>query len=120
MRRSSRIGFGAMCLAKRGVSRLRSHESYPVKPRALGTDMGMKRHTAASTAALALGLFLTPVAIGATADTVAALVSAEISRLGFVSPAMAQPGPLTKAQSDALAAYNAALSSFKSILAQRR
>jgi hypothetical protein len=85
--------------------------------------MGMKRHTAASTAALALGLFLTPpasVVIGPIANAVAPLVSANTGHLGFISPAMAQPGTLTKAQSDALAAYNNAVSSFKSILSQRR
>jgi hypothetical protein len=70
--------------------------------------MGMKRHTSISAAVLALGLLLGP------------LVSAEFGHVGFVSPALAQPSTLTKAQSDALAAYNNALSSFKSILAQRR
>jgi hypothetical protein len=68
----------------------------------------MKRHTSISAAVLALGLLLGP------------LVSAEFGHVGFVSPALAQPSTLTKAQSDALAAYNNALSSFKSILAQRR
>ncbi len=85
--------------------------------------MGMKNHAAARTAALALGLLLpspVSIAIDAIAHTVAALVSADIGHVGFISPAMAQPGTLTKQQSDALAAYNNALSSFKSILAQRR
>ena len=85
--------------------------------------MGMKRHAAAPRAALALGLLLMPpiaIAIDATADAVASLVSADIGHLGFISPALAQPGTLTKAQSDALAAYNNAVSNFKSILAQRR
>jgi hypothetical protein len=85
--------------------------------------MGMKRHAAARTAALAVGLFLTPpvsIAIEAIANTVASLVSADIGHLGFISPAMGQPGTLTKPQSDALAAYNHAVNGFKSILRQRR
>jgi len=38
----------------------------------------------------------------------------------FIAPAHAQPAALTQAQSDALDAYNKAVSDFKSILAQRR
>ncbi len=84
--------------------------------------MGMKR-AAAPRAALALGLLLAPpscIAIEAIAHTVAAIASVDIRHFGLVSPAMAQPGMLTKAQSEALAAYNNALNSFRSILAQRR
>lgn len=67
--------------------------------------MGIKNHTAAPAAALALGLFFTPpVAIG----------------LGFISPAMGQPAAPTKKQSDALNTYNRAVGDFESILAQRR
>jgi len=83
----------------------------------------MKRHAAAPAAALALGLFLASpgaIAIDAITGTVASLVSADIRQLGFVSPALAQPATLTKAQSDALAAYDHALNDFKSILRQRR
>jgi hypothetical protein len=40
--------------------------------------------------------------------------------LGFVLPAMAQPVPLTKKQSDALDAYNSAASRFELVLRQRR
>jgi hypothetical protein len=69
--------------------------------------MGTRRH-AVLRAALTLGLLLTP------------LVSADIGHPGFVSPALAQPVTLTKAQSEALAAYDHALNGFKSILAQRR
>ena len=79
--------------------------------------MGIKSHTVARTAALALGLFFTPpvsIAIDAIIDTVA------IGNLGFMSPAMAQPGALTKKQSDALNTYNDAVKNFKSILAERR
>ena len=57
--------------------------------------MGIRSHVAASTATLALALF-------------------------FISPATAQPVALTKTQSAALDAYNDAVSSFKSILSQRR
>ena len=65
--------------------------------------MRMKRYAAARLTALAF-LSLAPPSVIA----------------GFVSPAMGQPAALTKAQSEALAAYDNALSSFKSILAQRR
>ncbi len=70
--------------------------------------MGMKSHIAAPTAAFALGLFLTTP------------VSITIGNLGLISSAMAQPGALTKKQSDALAAYNKAAGDFESILVQRR
>ena len=46
--------------------------------------------------------------------------SADIGYLSFMSPAMGQPGTLTKRQSDALKTYNDAVSTFKSILGQRR
>ena len=67
-------------------------------------------------------LFSPPVsdAIDAIAGTVAALVPADIGHLGFISPAQGQPAALTKSQSDALDAYNNAVSDFKSILSQRR
>src|SRR3984893_1364467 len=54
-------------------------------------------------AALALGILLTPP-----------------GDLSFTPPAMAQPIALAKKQSDALNAYNSALSHFKSILGERR
>src|SRR4051812_6971719 len=68
--------------------------------------MGLKRHTAA--AALALGHLLTP-----------PFVMADIGNFSLVSPAMGQPGALTKRQSDSLNAYNDALNNFKSILGRR-
>src|SRR5712671_3179784 len=89
-------------LAKRRVRCLRSNESYPVKLRHWETAMGIKSHTAAPTAALALGLFFTPpvsIAIVAIANAAAPLVPAAIGNLSFMSPAMAQPGALTKKQS---------------------
>jgi hypothetical protein len=85
--------------------------------------MGIKSYMAAPAAALALGLFFTPpvsIAIDAITNTVASLVSAEIGNLSFISPAMGQPGTLTKKQSDALNTYNNAISDFRSILGQRR
>lgn len=86
--------------------------------------MGMRSHAAAApAAALALGVFFTPpvsVAIDAAINTAALLVPAAIGILGLMSPAMGQPGTLTKKQSDALAAYNKAASDFRSILGQRR
>jgi hypothetical protein len=63
--------------------------------------MATKSCIAALTAILALGLFFTP-------------------PVGFMSPAMAQPGALSKQQSDALDKYNNAVKSFESILGQRR
>src|SRR5215211_1440494 len=85
--------------------------------------MGINRHTAAPAAALALGLVLAPpvsIATDAIINTAALLVPAAIGNLGLLSPAMAQPGALTKKQSDARDAYNTAVNGFKSILAQRR
>jgi hypothetical protein len=85
--------------------------------------MGIKSHTAARAAALALGLFLAPpvsIATDAIVNTAALLIPAAIGNLGLLSPAMAQPGVLTKKQSDALNAYNNAVNGFKSILTQRR
>src|ERR1700688_308849 len=74
--------------------------------------MGIRSHTTAPTVALALGLFTPPVAIAT--DTIV------ITSAVFVSPAMGQPGPLPKTQSDALNAYSNAVERFKSILGQRR
>jgi hypothetical protein len=85
--------------------------------------MGIKSYTAASTAALALGLFFTPpvsIAIDATINTVASLVSPAIGNLSFISPAMGQADAPTKKQSDALNGYRKAVSDFESILGQRR
>ena len=85
--------------------------------------MGIKSHTAAPAAALALGLFFTPpvsIAIDAIIDTAVSLVPVAIGNLGLMSPAMGQPGALTKKQSDALNTYNNAVNNFESILGQRR
>jgi hypothetical protein len=85
--------------------------------------MRIKSYTAAPTAALALGLFFMPpvsIAIDAIINTAASLVSAAIGNLSFISPAMGQPGTLTKKQSDALNTYNNAVKNFESILGQRR
>jgi hypothetical protein len=65
--------------------------------------MGIRSHTTATKAALALGIFLTPP-----------------GNLGFTSPAMGQPIALAKKQSDALNTYNNAIDDFKSILGERR
>ena len=85
--------------------------------------MGIKSHNAVATAALALALFCAPpvsVAIDAIIDMVAPRVSDSIGNLGFISPALGQPGTLTKKQSDALKAYNDAVKNFESLLGQRR
>ena len=79
--------------------------------------------TATRAAGLALGLFFAPPvsnAIDAITAAVTSLVQADVSNLSFISPAEAQPAALTKSQSDALNAYNSAVSDFKSILSQRR
>src|SRR6202140_4597617 len=74
--------------------------------------MGIKTYDAAPTVALALGLFTPPVSIATDTNVITAAA--------FVSPAMGQPGTLTKRQSDALNAYSNAVTSFESILGQRR
>jgi len=85
--------------------------------------MGIKSCSTAPAAAFALGLFFMPpvsIAVDAITSMVASLVSPAIGNFGFTSPAMGQPGALTKQQSDALNAYNDALRNFESILGQRR
>src|ERR1700721_2173692 len=84
--------------------------------------MGTKKHTAAPTAVLALGLFFTlpvSIALDAMINTVVSLVSPAGS-FSFISPAMGQPDVVTKEQSDAQTTYNKAGSDFKSILDERR
>jgi hypothetical protein len=81
--------------------------------------MRMKSHTGAPAAVLALGLLLTPPALVAVDVIVDAIIGA-VGSLGLVSPASAQPGALTKQQSDALEAYNNAVKNFEQVLAQRR
>jgi hypothetical protein len=78
---------------------------------------------AARAPALALSLLFAPPlsdAIDTITGTVTSLVPANIGNPGFVSPAQGQPAALTKSQSDALNAYNNAVSQFRSILSQRR
>jgi hypothetical protein len=113
-------GFG---LAKQRVRCLRSNEFYPMKIRHWETAMRIKNYTTAPTAALALGLLLTPpvfIAIDAMIDTVASLVSPAIGNLSFMSPAMGQADGPTKNQLDALNAYSKAVRDFESTLGQRR
>ena len=52
--------------------------------------------------------------------TAVALVASGIGGLGFVTPALAQPSVLTKAQSATRAEYDKALRDFKEILTKRR
>src|ERR1700719_4573065 len=109
-------------LAKRCIRCLPSHRSYRLNPR-IGDCMGLRKYAAAPRAALALGLFLTPtvsIAVDAMVNTVASLVSPATGYLSFMSPAMGQPAELTKKQSEALSAYNKAVSDFESILGERR
>lgn len=80
--------------------------------------MRITRYTAVLAAAVVLGWLLAPpVSIGIdAAKTVAPRISVAI----FMSPAMAQPGTLTKKQSDALNTYNNAVKNFELVLRQRR
>jgi hypothetical protein len=85
--------------------------------------MWMKSHTVVSAAALALGLLFAPpvlIAVDAIITVVGSPAPDAIGGLGFVSPALAQPGALTKQQSDALAAYNNAAKNFEQVLGERR
>ena len=68
--------------------------------------MGIKRYRVVLTCALVLGPFFAP--------------PVSIGHFGFMSPAMGQPGALTKKQSDALDAYNNAVKNFEPVLGQRR
>jgi hypothetical protein len=78
----------------------------------MDTAMGIRSYTAAPTIALALGIFIPLASIATNTIVITAAV--------HVSPAMGQPGTLTKKQSDALNAYGTAVNRFKSILSQRR
>jgi hypothetical protein len=80
--------------------------------------MGMKSHSVALAAVLALVLFTPPALVAV--DAIASFVPGDISIFGFVSPALARPAALTKQQSDALEAYNRAVDNFKQVLGQRR
>jgi hypothetical protein len=71
--------------------------------RAWEIAMGIKSHTAAPTAALALGLF-----------------AAVIGNLSLMSPAMGEPAALTTKQLDALKTYNNSRANFEQVLSQRR
>jgi hypothetical protein len=87
--------------------------------------MGMTFRALAATRAPALALvllFTPPVSdtIERIVGTAAPPVAANMGNLSLISPAAGQPASLTKAQSDALDAYNNAVSQFKSILSQRR
>jgi hypothetical protein len=84
--------------------------------------MEMKSHIVVPATALALGLLLaTPVLIAV--DTIVTVVASRapdaIGGLGFVSPALAEPG-LTKQQSDALEAYDTTVKNFARVLGERR
>jgi hypothetical protein len=73
--------------------------------------------------ALALVLLFTPPVsdtIERIVGTAAPPVAANMGSLSLISPAAGQPASPTKAQSDALDAYDNAVSRFKSILSQRR
>lgn len=69
--------------------------------------MANKACAIVSTAALALGLLITPPVCDAV-------------DVGLLATALAEPGALTAAQSEALKAYNGAVNDFKSALGERR
>jgi hypothetical protein len=77
--------------------------------------------TRATGVALAL-LFAPPIsnAIDTVTDTVSSFVPANIGQLRLIFHARGEPAAPTTSQSDALHAYNNAVSDFKSILSQRR
>ena len=91
-------------LAKRRVRSLRSNESHQANLGHWETAVGIKSYAVAATAVLAL----------------ASLASGTVGNLRLMSSAMAQPGTLTKKQSDALNTYNDAVKNFEAILRQRR
>jgi hypothetical protein len=70
---------------------------------------------AARASALAFGLLMLPVS-----DAADTFEPAGIGQAGFAVSAHAQPAALPRTQSDALAAYDNAVSEFRSILSQRR
>jgi len=70
--------------------------------------MGLRKFTATPMSALALGFSLTP------------MVFVAIGNLSFMSAAMGEPAALTNKQSNALNAYNNAVSGFEAILGERR
>jgi hypothetical protein len=85
--------------------------------------MGMKKYPAVPMAILVFGLFFGPtvsLTIDAMINPVVSLVSPAVADLSFISPAMGQAAELTKKQSEALSAYNKAVSDFESILGERR
>jgi hypothetical protein len=89
----------------------------------MGNRMGIRSHTGAPRAALALGLLFTPpvsIATDAIIGTAASLVAAVIGNLSCTSPAISEPAALTKKQSDALNTYNNSRNHFEQILSQRR
>jgi hypothetical protein len=82
----------------------------------------MFRPHAITAAAAALALFFTPPisdAIRPITSLVMPHIASALGNLSFMSQARAQ-GALTQAQSDALNAYNHALTQFKSVLSERR
>jgi hypothetical protein len=85
--------------------------------------MRVKGRAVAPAAALALRLLfatLVVIAVDASIIVVASLAPDAVGGLGFVSAASAQPGALTKQQSDALEAYNSAVKNFERVLGERR
>jgi hypothetical protein len=81
----------------------------------LTTAAGLRRLMQGS-AALALWLFVVSPALG----LVGKITNTSTSFVSFMSPAMSQPGTLTKSQSDALNTYTDAVNHFKSTLSERR
>ena len=119
---SSQSGENARCISSPSISHLIAAAGVGAVAHVVSAAT-VRALAAARTPALALWLLLTPPvsdAIDTIADTVTALVPANIGNLSFISPAEGQPAALTASQSDALDTYNNAVSQFRSILSQRR
>ncbi len=83
----------------------------------------MKKGTLAPAAVLALGLLVMPpasIAVDAVVGAVARFVPTAAGSFGLMSPAWAEPGALSKKQSEALEAYEKAVKNFEQVLGERR
>jgi hypothetical protein len=83
----------------------------------------MKKGTLAPAAVLALGLLVMPpasIAVDAVVGAVARFVPTAAGSFGLMSPAWAEPGALSKKQSEALETYEKAVKNFERVLGERR
>ena len=118
-RPSSRLGENARRISLPSISNSTAAADAGAAARIVGAATS-RAHAAARAPALALWLLFAPSVSDAIDTIITSLVPADIGNPGFISPARGQPAALTKSQSDALNAYNTAVSQFRSILSQRR